>query len=583
MVDAHLRLKTINTEDIKNLIIGGQTGIDGIRFVLASSVNGEDLTNASFTWYLQYKNKYGQGESVVLTPTVEDNLVKLTWVPDSLATQVPGRLQIQLYATIVDGVGEAAVVTTRWVSEPALIYVQENLSPDPIIQTELSVFDYYLTMYSSFKEAAEAAAASALASKNAAATSEGNAANSAAAALASKNAAATSEGNAADSAAAVLAIYGSTEDVQAAVEAAATSEGNAADSAAAALVSKNAAATSEGNAANSAAAALASKNAAATSEGNASSSEAAALASKNAAATSEINAAGSAASALASAQAAEASKDNAAQSEINAALSAAASGDAAIVSQEAEALINAKLLGAFAADPATASAGAVYYNTVQKVIKVYDADSSTWKVAYADASQVGYDHASSGLESTDLQEAVDELNTKKITRPTSTDKAIPRFSGTSGDIQNSGVTIDDSGNITPAGIFLGGASVANLLDDYEEGTWTPTLEASTTNPTVSEYLNRTGVYTKIGNTVTVQCFIRATVIDAGSGYVKVSGLPFNAPTSFPGVAGGILSLVNGYDHRNSYPLNNTVLFVGSTYETTLSNRYLTFTATYEVS
>ncbi|WP_320122736.1 hypothetical protein [uncultured Sphaerochaeta sp.] len=53
MVDAHLRLKMITTEDIKNLIIGGQTGIDGIRFFLASSVNGEDLTNASFTWYLQ--------------------------------------------------------------------------------------------------------------------------------------------------------------------------------------------------------------------------------------------------------------------------------------------------------------------------------------------------------------------------------------------------------------------------------------------------------------------------------------------------------------------------------------------------
>ena len=149
--------------------------IDGIRFVLAFLVNGEDLTNASFTWYLQYKNKYGQGESVVLAPTVEDNLVKLTWIPDVLATQVPGRLQIQLYATIVEGGGEAAVVTTRWVSEPALIYVQENLSPDPIIQTELSVFDYYLTMYSSFKEAAEAAAAAALASAQAAENSEDNA------------------------------------------------------------------------------------------------------------------------------------------------------------------------------------------------------------------------------------------------------------------------------------------------------------------------------------------------------------------------------------------------------------------------
>ncbi len=422
MVDAHLRLKTITTEDIKNLIIGGQTGIDGIRFVLASSVNGEDLTNASFTWYLQYKNKYGQGESVVLAPTVEDNLVKLTWVPDSLATQVPGRLQIQLYATIVDGVGEAAVVTTRWVSEPALIYVQENLSPDPIIQTELSVFDYYLTMYSSFKEAAEAAAASA----------------------------------------------------------------------------------------------------------------------------------------LASAQAAEASKDNAAQSEINAALSAAASGDAAIVSQEAEALINAKLLGAFAADPATGSAGAVYYNTVQKVLKVYDADSSTWKVAYADASQVGYEHASSGLEATDLQEAVDELNTKKITRPTSTDKAIPRFSGTSGNLQNSGVTIDDSGNITPAGIFLGGVGNANLLDDYEEGTFTPTVYGIPTAGSCT-YGEQYGTYRVVGSLVFID-IILGWSNHTGAGDTTIGGLPFACHQSFSALSAHPVGL--GFTGTISCLVrdNNTIIF-----------------------
>jgi hypothetical protein len=40
MVDAQLRLKTIETADIKNLIIGGQTGIDGIRFCLAAVTNG---------------------------------------------------------------------------------------------------------------------------------------------------------------------------------------------------------------------------------------------------------------------------------------------------------------------------------------------------------------------------------------------------------------------------------------------------------------------------------------------------------------------------------------------------------------
>ncbi len=39
-------------------------------------------------------NKYGQGESVVFVPTVEDNLFKFTWVPDALAIQVSGSLPI---------------------------------------------------------------------------------------------------------------------------------------------------------------------------------------------------------------------------------------------------------------------------------------------------------------------------------------------------------------------------------------------------------------------------------------------------------------------------------------------------------
>jgi hypothetical protein len=34
MVDAHLNGKEINTKDITRLIIGGQTGVDGIRFCI---------------------------------------------------------------------------------------------------------------------------------------------------------------------------------------------------------------------------------------------------------------------------------------------------------------------------------------------------------------------------------------------------------------------------------------------------------------------------------------------------------------------------------------------------------------------
>ena len=48
--------------------------------------------------------------------------------------------------------------------------------------------------------------------------------------------------------------------------------------------------------------------------------------------------------------------------------------------------------------------------------------------------------------------------------------------------------------------FNGDTAAANALDDYEEGTWTPELKSSSTNPSVT-YGARTGHYTKIGRVV----------------------------------------------------------------------------------
>jgi len=115
---------------------------------------------------------------------------------------------------------------------------------DALRQASLEVGGALDGLEVSVQQAADSASA-ALASRNAAATSEINAGQSATAALASRNAAATSETNAGQSAAAALASKNG----------AAASETNAGQSATAALASKNAAATSETNAANSAAAA----------------------------------------------------------------------------------------------------------------------------------------------------------------------------------------------------------------------------------------------------------------------------------------------------------------------------------------
>lgn len=96
----------------------------------------------------------------------------------------------------------------------------------------------------------------------------------------------------------------------------------------------------------------------------------------------------------------------------------------------------------------------------------------------------------------------------------------------------SGVTSDgalDLGNSTArfrnlrlsGGVYLGGQGSANYLDDYEEGTWTPT---DATGQGTTWTLNR-AAYTKIGNTVYLQLYISAIVATTSSA-VLIGGLPF---------------------------------------------------------
>lgn len=66
---------------------------------------------------------------------------------------------------------------------------------------------------------------------------------------------------------------------------------------------------------------------------------------------------------------------------------------------------------------------------------------------------------------------------------------------------------------------------ANTLDDYEEGTWTPTLTADV-NPSSVSYAAQTGRYTKIGNTVTIWVYFSINSYTGGSGASFISGLPF---------------------------------------------------------
>jgi len=71
---------------------------------------------------------------------------------------------------------------------------------------------------------------------------------------------------------------------------------------------------------------------------------------------------------------------------------------------------------------------------------------------------------------------------------------------------------------------------ANTLDDYEEGTFDPTITRSGSNPTVT-YTNQLGSYVKVGRLVSVTLGLSWSANSGGSGNFTISGLPFTNTNS----------------------------------------------------
>ncbi|GEM_PF-2694547 len=107
--------------------------------------------------------------------------------------------------------------------------------------------------------------------------------------------------------------------------------------------------------------------------------------------------------------------------------------------------------------------------------------------------------------------------------------------------QNGVTTLGDPGArfkdlYLSGGVFLGGVGSSNKLDDYEEGTWTPTLVATTTDfdsVTYDGAITR-GVYTKVGNIVTVTGSLMTDAVTVGSaaGSIAIAGLPFTSDGNY---------------------------------------------------
>ena len=94
------------------------------------------------------------------------------------------------------------------------------------------------------------------------------------------------------------------------------------------------------------------------------------------------------------------------------------------------------------------------------------------------------------------------------------------------------VPLDVVGNIrSSTGVLFGtDTAAANLLDDYEEGDWTPTIgTGATVSPDATYNAGFTaGKYTKVGRVVHCSATLRLTDKGTQSGNISILGLPFTS-------------------------------------------------------
>ena len=138
------------------------------------------------------------------------------------------------------------------------------------------------------------------------------------------------------------------------------------------------------------------------------------------------------------------------------------------------------------------------------------------------------------------------------------------------------------------GIFLGGTVAANELNDYEEGTWTPTFinfsgSGGESQPSVAE-----GYYTKIGSLVFIGVYLEIPA-NGDSSALVVSNIPFTSKNTTNNIFGGSVTRTDANISNGVgtwVPDNNTYLYVSETNSGNLvdysvfSGKYLSMVATY---
>ena len=106
--------------------------------------------------------------------------------------------------------------------------------------------------------------------------------------------------------------------------------------------------------------------------------------------------------------------------------------------------------------------------------------------------------------------------------------------------------------------FNGDTADANALDDYEQGTWTASLDGGTSDP--NSAVTQQGAYTKIGNLVFAHALFASVDTTGASGIVQITGWPFAPNLTIP--TGNVMSYITF--NVNSNTANISPFFASAT-------------------
>jgi len=142
--------------------------------------------------------------------------------------------------------------------------------------------------------------------------------------------------------------------------------------------------------------------------------------------------------------------------------------------------------------------------------------TSTGRMGLGNTSPEGAFHIKVSSDTADIKIESSGGSGKKWTIGSRTDGALQFYDSTGA---------SEIMRLTSSGLHIGGTGSANALDDYEEGTWTPSFTSSG-GGSATMGSSTDGLYVKVGNVVHVTANLEMGTNSLSSGVLRVSGLPF---------------------------------------------------------